>query len=181
MDKKKTKTKTTKNNDSHIGLSAILESTKVEYQYLQDAKNSLQTRTGILIALLTALVSASFIKEPIGFVELFKTNLFLAHFKLISLILLLLSFLFSLISYIRIFFTRDFQVFNYEKFTQHKDEEIIKLSSNTIIIAIYKEYAKCIKNNETQFSKMINFYKKGNKYLIATIIFTIISIAISLI
>ena len=181
MDKKKTKAKTTKKTDLHIGLSAILESTKEEYQYLQEAKNSLQTRTGILIALLTALVSASFIKEPIGFVELFKTNLFLAHFKLISLILLLLSFLFSLVNYIRIFFTRDFQVFNYENFTQHNEEEITKLNSNTIIISIYKEYAKCIKNNETQFSKMINSYKKGNGWLIVTIIFTIISIAISLI
>ena len=181
MDKKKTKAKTTKKIDLHIGLSAILESTKEEYQYLQEAKNSLQTRTGILIALLTALVSAAFIKEPIGFVELFKTNLFLAHFKLIALILLLLSFLFSLVNYIRIFFTREFQVFNYENFTQHSEEEITKLNSNIIIISIYKEYAKCIRNNEDQFSKMINSYKKGNGWLIATIIFTIISIAISLI
>lgn len=69
MDKKRTQAKTTKKDDLHIGLSAILESTKDEYKYLQEAKNSLHTRTGILIALLTALVSASFIKEPIGFVE----------------------------------------------------------------------------------------------------------------
>ena len=101
--------------------------------------------------------------------------------RLIALILLLLSFLFSLVNYIRIFFTREFQVFNYENFTQHSEEEITKLNSNIIIISIYKEYAKCIRNNEDQFSKMINSYKKGNGWLIATIIFTIISIAISLI
>lgn len=147
------KIKTTKKNDSQIGLSSILESTKEEYRYLQEAKNSLHTRTGILIALLTTLVSVSFIKEPIGFSELFNTNLVLAHFKLISLIMLFFAFLLALINYIRVFFTRDFLLFSYEQFTTPNETEITKLDSDTIIVAIYKDYAKCIKHNETQFQK----------------------------
>lgn len=162
-------------------LGSILESTRDEYKYLLDAKNSLHTRTGILIALLTALVSASFIKEPLGFIELFKNNVFLAHFKIIVTAALLVAFLISLIFYVKVFFTRDYLLFNYKQFTSGSVDSIRELDDDAIIVTMYKDYEKCIEYNQKQFSKMVELYKKGNVWLIVTIICTIGSIIISLV
>ena len=82
--KKQLKEYGTSNNALPLqGMVALLETTKGEYEYLQKARDGLHTRVGILIALLSALVSAAFIKEMPGFVELFKNNIILAHFRLI--------------------------------------------------------------------------------------------------
>ena len=163
------------------GLLALLDATQNEYKYLQEARNSLHTRVGILIALLTALVSAAFIKETPGFVDLFKDNIVIAHFRVVCLIALFVSFVVALISYIRVFFTREYYLFPYENFTSGSQDEICKFSDEELTIIFYKEYAKCISHNQNVFNTTITFYKTGNKWLISTIIFAILSIIISLI
>lgn len=78
--------------DKLLNLTARLEAVKTEYQYLQNARNSLHTRTGILVALLSGLISVAFIRDTIGIVDLFRTNLILAHFRVILLATLFVSF-----------------------------------------------------------------------------------------
>ena len=163
------------------GLKSILDATKGEYQYLQEARNNLHTRVGILVALLTALVSAAFIKETPGFIELFKKNILIAHFRVVCLVILFISFILALTSYIRVFFARDYYVFSYDIYTSGSKEQISEFSNEDLIMSIYKQYAKCIDYNQKVFDKTIMLYKKGNKWLIVTMIFAIISLIISLI
>ena len=163
------------------GLAAILDTTKGEYDYLQKARDGLHTRVGILIALLAALVSAAFVIEMPGLIELFKDSLIIAHLRLLSLAALLASFLMALINYVRIFLARDYYVFSYAIFTGFSSEEVAEFSDEELIMLIYKEYAKCISHNENIFDKTIKHFNVGNKWLIATIICTIISIIISII
>mgnify|MGYP004552479985 FL=1 len=180
--KKQLKEYGTSNNALPLqGMVALLETTKGEYEYLQKVRDGLHTRVGILIALLSALVSAAFIKEMPGFVELFKNNIILAHFRLICLVALFVSFVIALISYVRIFFTRDYYVFTYHRFTNIPIEDLSKLSNEDLVMLMYREYANCIDHNQKVFDKTISHYKFGNKWLIATIAFTILSIIISII
>lgn len=163
------------------GLAAILDTTKGEYEYLQKARDGLHTRVGILIALLAALVSAAFVIEMPGLIELFKNSLVIAHLRLLSLTTLLVSFLMALINYVKIFFARDYYVFSYEIFTGFSSDEIAEFTDEELIMLMYKEYAKCIFHNQNIFDKTIKYFNVGNKWLIATIICTIISIIISII
>lgn len=167
--------------DKLPNLTARLEAVKGEYQYLQNSRNALHTRTGILIALLSALVSVAFIRDTVGLIDLFKTNLVLAHFRVIFLVALLFSFAVALISYVRIFFTHDYLLFPYGKYTSDTEEETLKLSNETVIIAMYKDYADCIANNQHIFEKIVNHYRLANKWLIATVIFTVCTLITTLI
>ena len=87
----------------------------------------------------------------------------------------------ALINYVRIFLARDYYVFSYAIFTGFSSEEVAEFSDEELIMLIYKEYAKCISHNENIFDKTIKHFNVGNKWLIATIICTIISIIISII
>lgn len=141
----------------------------------------MHTRVGILIALLAALVSAAFVIEMPGLIELFKDSLVIAHLRLLSLVALLVSFLMALINYVRIFFARDYYVFSYATFTGFSSEEVADFTDEELIMLMYKEYAKCISHNQNIFDKTIKYFNVGNKWLIATIICTIASIIISII
>ena len=163
------------------GLIALLDTTKGEYEYLQKARDGLHTRVGILIALLSALVSAAFIKDTLGFVELFKSNLVIAHLRVICLSALFISFLVALISYVRIFFSKTYQVFNYNRYTNASETQICELKDHELIISFYQEYARCIQFNQNVFDASIKLYKLGNKWLIITIVCSVCSIIISLI
>lgn len=182
-DEKKSKsTKLSNVQESKLpNLTARLEAVKGEYQYLQSARNALHTRTGILIALLSALVSVAFIRDTVGIIELFKANLILAHFRVIFLVALFASFAMALISYVGVFFTHDYLLFPYGKYTSDTEEETLKLSNETVIIAMYKDYADCIANNQKIFEKTVCHYRFGNKWLIATIIFTVCTLVTTLI
>lgn len=179
---KNTKARKPKIEESKLpNLSARLEAVKCEYKYLQDARTALHTRTGILIALLSALVSVAFIRDSVGIIELFKTNLILAHFRIILLVALFVSFFIALISYVRIFFTHDYLLFPYAKYTCDSDIEALQLSNETVIIAMYKDYASCIENNQKIFETIVKHYRLGNKWLIATIVFTVCTLITTLI
>lgn len=163
------------------GMKALLDSTKGEYEYLQRARNGLHTRVGILIALLTTLVSSAFIKEMPGLIELFQQKIIIAHIRVISLLALFGSFFIALLSYVRVFRTNDYYVFSYYKYTDIPIEKLTELSNEQLIMLMYREYANCILHNEKLFNENIKIYKSGNKWLIATIVFTIISIIVSII
>lgn len=168
-------------NDAPIqGSMAILESTKGEYEYLQKAREGLHTRVGILIALLSGLVSATLITEAPGFIDLFKSNIIIAHFRVICSAALLISFSISLIFYVRVFLVRNHYVFTYQKFTDAPIEVIRASHNEELIMRIYREYANCIDHNQKVYDKTVSIYTTGNKWLIVTIAFTIASIIINL-
>ncbi|MDE6275519.1 MAG: hypothetical protein K2M75_03165 [Clostridia bacterium] len=176
------KKKTTIRKDSKLpNLTARLEAVKGEYQYLQNTRNALQTRTGILIALLSGLISVAFIRETVGIVDLFKTNLILAHFRVILLVALFISFFIALISYICIFFTHEYAVFPYENYVEATTEDAIKTPNENVIVSMYKDYAACINHNQPIFEKLIKHYRFGNKWLIVTIVFTVLTLITTLI
>ena len=160
------------------GMQAILEATKSEYEYLQKARESLHTRAGILITLLTALISAILSIQTPGLIELFQSNLLFAHLRILSLILLLFLFLMTLLSYVRIFFTKEYYLFTYQTFTDMPDEGIKQLNNGQLLMHMYRQYAKCIEHNQDVFSQTVRYYKTGNKWLIATIVISILSIII---
>ena len=162
-------------------LTARLEAVKGEYQYLQTTRNALHTRTGILIALLSALVSVAFIRDTVGIVELFETNLILAHFRVIFLVALFVAFFIALISYIRIFFTNEYALFPYHKYVDAAVEDAIKTPNENVIVSMYKDYAACIDNNQPIFERMIKNYRLGNKWLLVTIVFTVLVLITTLI
>ena len=163
------------------GMIHLLEATKNEYEYLQRARNSLHTRVGILITLLLALVSATLVKDMPSLIEQFKSNIAIAHLRIISLIALLISFIAALISYIRIFFTHKYYVFPFHNYTDYSIVEMTDYDDAELIMFIYREYAECIDYNQIQFDKSVSCYRLGNKWLIVTIIFAAISIIISII
>lgn len=167
-------------NTDVTALVELLNATKGEYVYLQTARNSLHTRVGILIALLSALVSAAFIKDTGGLLSLFKSNIVLAHFKVIFLAALFVSFVVALISYVSVFFVRSYKVFPYEVYTSRSPKTMAETNKAKLIIAYYKEYAKCISQNEIIYDSAVKCYMFGNKWLIATILSAVISIIISL-
>lgn len=120
------------------GLATILDTTKGKYEYLQKARDGLHTRVGILVALLAALVSAAFVIEMPGLIELFKDSLVIAHLRLLSLVALLVSFLMALINYVRIFFARDYYVFSYATFTGFSSEEVADFTDEELIMLMYQ-------------------------------------------
>ena len=180
----KTKKRTTKppSQDSKLPqLTARLEAIKCEYQYLHNARNALHTRTGILIALLSALISVAFIRETVGIVDLFKTNLVLAHIRAILLLSLFVSFFVALLSYIRIFFTRTYALFPYKKYANASVQDAIQSPNENVIVSMYKDYAYCIDHNEPIYQSMIKRYQLGNKWLLITIVFTVLTLITTLI
>lgn len=162
-------------------LTARLEAVKGEYQYLQNARNALHTRTGILIALLAAIVAVPFNRNTVGIIDLFKTNIILAHFRVILLVALFVSFFVALISYIRTFFTHTYAVFDYQKYSIPNINDAVKLPNENVIVSIYKDYAKCIYFNQPIFAGMVKHYQCGNRWLLVTIVVTVLTLITTLI
>ncbi len=177
----KTKNQSKVKEDKLPNLIARLEAVRGEYQYSQNARNALHTRTGILIAVLSALVSVAFIRDCDGIIELFETNPILAYIRVLLLGALFVSFFITLISYISVFFTHTYRLFPYAKYTFDTEENALKLSNETVIIAMYKDYAECIDNNKTQFEKLVTHYRVGNVFLIITVFFTVCTLVTTLI
>lgn len=167
--------------DSKIpSLTARLEAVKGEYQYLQNTKNALHTRSGILIALLSGLVSVAFLRDTDGIIKLFKSNIILAHFRIIFLSALFVAFFVSLISYISTFFTHEYRLFPYSSYTE-SIQDTLEISNEEVIMEMCKDYADCIEYNEPIFSKMVSHYSFGNKWLLVTIVFTVLTLITTLI
>lgn len=181
-EEKKTKTRKPKTEESKLpNLTARLEAVKGEYQYLQNTRNALNSRTGILIALLSALVSVAFIRETVGIVELFSKNIVLAHFRVIFLIALFVSFFVALISYLFVFFTHEYAMFPYHKYVDAVTEDAIKTPNENVIVSMYKDYAACIDQNQPIIEKKVKHYQIGNRWLVVTIVFTVLTLITTLI
>ena len=178
---KRTTTKPKAQEDKLPQLQARLEAVKIEYQYLQNARNALHTRTGILIALLTALISVAFIRDADSIVDLFATDLILAHIRVIFIVALFVAFFVALISYIRIFFTHTYAMFPYYMYTDDNAQDALADSNEDVIFSIYRDYANCIDHNQPIFDKMIKDYQRGNKWLLATMVFTVLTLITTLI
>lgn len=170
------------NNDSKLpSLTARLEAVKDEYKHLKNDANSLHTRAGILITLLSALVSVAFVRGPLGIMDLFKTNSILAIFRVIFLIALFVSFFTALICYITVLFKNDYIGFPYKRYTDAAKDKVLKTPNETVIIAMYKEYARCVYHNNKMIKKTIRHYRLANGFLIVTIVFVILTLITTLI
>lgn len=169
------------NGNKLPSLTARLEAIKDEYKYLQNAINTLHTKAGILIALLSTLASAAFIRDVHGIINLFETNITLAIFRVIPLVALFVSFFISLTSYITVFFTHKYALFPYEKYAAGSEDKVLRTPNETVIIAMYKDYAYCIKYNQKAIKSIVKKYKKANRWLIATIVFIVFTLITTLI
>ncbi|KJS20288.1 MAG: hypothetical protein VR72_15100 [Clostridiaceae bacterium BRH_c20a] len=172
--------KTNKNDTTKFPSGKILLSVlEKEYEYEADRFRSLETRTGIFMTFVGAILVffASTIKIPNLNVQVDSVLQALPYVLIIIFsILTILSLFISLTFFIKVVSIQTYKRLSLEGFTENNATYEEGLVSTSLMI----EYKSIIKHNNEANNKKIRFYKTGVYFILISLVLTAVSYILSL-
>jgi len=170
----------TDDNIKYISGEFLLNILQTEYSYENERVRSLESRTGVFIAFLGALLVFLMDKLKLPSINVDNEYRLIEAFPRVLMILLtifsLISIIIAIIYFVKVISIQTYKRLSFTGFNEtnakHKKEEVA--------VSIMIQYQDVITHNNDINNKKVKYYRTGIYYILAGLIFSVASFVISL-